>query len=93
MEGDFLVLGADEVVDDVGAGGRSAAVAEPALAEEALDDARRIVDTAVAVDSSEGEVILSLERSWVGARRATDLHACGGSSLLRSSSMPSKSSS
>jgi mannose-1-phosphate guanylyltransferase len=44
----FLVLGADKVVDDVRARRVATRVAEPFAAHEALHDAGRIVDAAVA---------------------------------------------
>lgn len=47
MQADFLVLGADEVVDNVGARGGPARVAEPLVADETLDYARGIEDAAI----------------------------------------------
>jgi hypothetical protein len=45
---DFLVPGADQVVDDVGGGGVAAGAAEPLVAGQALYDAGGIVYAAVA---------------------------------------------
>jgi hypothetical protein len=50
VQGDLFVLGTDEVVDDVRAGRGTARVAEPLVADQALDDAGWVVNAAVAVD-------------------------------------------
>jgi hypothetical protein len=44
---DFLVAGADEVVDDVRGGSVSAGAAEPLGAGQTSDDAARVVNAAV----------------------------------------------
>ena len=55
VQGDLLVLGADEVVHDVRAGRGPARVAEPLVADQTLDDAGWVVDAAVAVDPAESQ--------------------------------------
>lgn len=47
MQLDFLVAGADEVVDDVRRRSVAAGAAEPLVAAEALDDAAGVVDPTV----------------------------------------------
>jgi hypothetical protein len=48
MQNDFLVLGTNEVVDDVRGRSVAAGVAEPFCADETFDDGCRGVDTTVA---------------------------------------------
>jgi hypothetical protein len=48
VELDFLVAGANQVVDDVRGGSVAAGAAEPLVAGQALDDAGGVVDAAVA---------------------------------------------
>ena len=47
MQRDLLVLGADEVVDNVGTGSGSAGIAEPLVADKTLDNARGVEDAAI----------------------------------------------
>lgn len=73
MQRDLLVLGANEVVNDVRTRGRAARVAEPLVADEALDDAGGVVDTAVAERAE--RVSGSEQKDDESEKEKTHLHA------------------
>jgi len=74
MQDDFLVLGTNEVIDDVRGRGIATRVAEPFGADETLYDGGRVVNPTVAI------VFVGQRGLASDKTRCTDQHACGGRS-------------